>query len=90
MNTRDYVNRLLALGRRYGDLPIYGSAAWEALPTTDPRRFASVVAAAECWRLDGEPEAVKRRLAEEDWLVRYRIRTAGLDIHAALTERRGA
>jgi hypothetical protein len=90
MNTRDYVNRLLALGRRYGDLPIYGSAAWEALPTTDPRRFASVVRAAECWRTENEPEAVKRRLAEEDLLARYRVRAAGLDVHEALTERHSA
>lgn len=90
MNTRDYVDRLLKLGRRTGELPIYGSPEWEALPTTDPRRFASVVAAAECWRLDSEPEAVKRRLDEDDQLVRHRIRTAGLDVHDALTERRRA
>lgn len=88
MNTRDYVDRLLTLGRAEGDLPIYGSAAWEALPTADPRRFASVVRAAECWRLDASPEAVKQRLAEEDLLARYRVRAAGLDIHEALTEKR--
>jgi hypothetical protein len=77
----EFVTRLLDLGRRYGDIPIYGSDEWDQLVPADPRRFASVVRAAECWRLDGEPEAVRRRLAEDDWLVRYRIRQAGLDVH---------
>jgi hypothetical protein len=76
-----FVARLLDLGRRYGELPIYGSGEWERLPADDPRRFASVVRAAECWRLDSEPEAVRQRLAEDDWLVRYRVRAAGLDVH---------
>jgi Protein of unknown function (DUF2742) len=81
MTREEFVNRLLDLGRRHGDIPIYGSNEWEALDRDDPRRFASVVRAAEAWRLDGEPEAVRRRLEEDDWLVRYRIRQAGLDVH---------
>jgi Protein of unknown function (DUF2742) len=77
----EFVARLVELGWRHGELPIYGSPDWEALDAVDPRRFASVVRAAECWRLDGEPEAVRERLTENDWLVRYRVREGGLDVH---------
>ena len=81
MTRQEFVTRLLDLGRRHGEIPVYHSDDWESLDDLDPRRYASVVRAAECWRLDGEEEAVKRRLQEDDWLVRYRIRQAGLDIH---------
>ena len=78
-----FVARLLELGRRYGDIPIYGSPEWEALDDLDPRRFASVVRAAECWRRDGDEE-LHVRLDEElhvaDLLARWRVRMAGLDI----------
>jgi Protein of unknown function (DUF2742) len=78
---QELVRRMLDLGRECGDIPIYGSAEWEALDNLDPRRFASVVRAAEVWRREGDPDRIKQRLAEEDWLVRYRIRQAGLDVH---------
>ena len=81
MTRAEFVTRLLDLGRRHGEIPVYGSVQWETLDALDPRRFASVVRAAECWRLDGEPEAVRRRLDEEDVLVLLRVREAGLDVH---------
>lgn len=94
MNTEQFVNRLLQLGWRHGDLPIYGSPEWEALDNIDPRRFASVVRAAEAWRRDSTDQALKTRLKAEleeaDLLIRWRIRTAGLDVHAAHTERKAA
>jgi hypothetical protein len=77
---REYVRRLLGLGRRHGEIPVYGSPEWEALPPADPRKFAAVVRAAECWRLDGEPDAVRRRLADDDLLVRARVRLASYDV----------
>jgi len=81
MTRGEFVRRLLDLGRHQGPLPIYGSPEWDQLVPGDPRRFASVVRAAECWYLDGQPEAMRRRLDEDNWLVRYRIREAGLDVH---------
>jgi hypothetical protein len=84
----EFVVTLLRLGGQVGPIPTYGSPEWEQVPDGDPRRLAAVVRAAECWRLDSEPEAVRRRLVEDDWLVRYRIRAAGLDVHEALMERR--
>jgi hypothetical protein len=81
MTRGEFVTRLLDLGRRQGALPIYGSPEWEQLPADDPRKYASVVRAAECWYLDGQLEAMRRRLDEDNWLVRYRIREAGLDVH---------
>ena len=81
MTRQKFVTRLLDLGRRHGEIPVYASDEWETLDDLDPRRFASIVRAAECWRLDGEEEAVKRRLQEDDWLVQLRVREAGLDIH---------
>jgi hypothetical protein len=76
----EYVRRLLDLGRRHGEIPIYGSPEWEALDSIDPRRFAAVVRAAECWRLDSEPDAVRRRIAEDDLLAAVRIRLMSHDL----------
>jgi hypothetical protein len=85
----EFVTRPLDLGRRDGVIPIYGTDEWEALDPTDPRRIASMVRAAECWRQEGEPEAISARLIAEfevaDLLARYRVRTAGLDVHEAGT-----
>jgi hypothetical protein len=81
----EFVTTLIALGRSYGDIPLYGSAEWAALDRLDPRRFASVVRAAECWRLDGTDEVMRDRLADEladaDMFTRWRVREAGLDVH---------
>ncbi|HET6918358.1 MAG TPA: hypothetical protein VFI46_02715 [Jiangellaceae bacterium] len=64
--------------------PIYGSPDWEVLPANDARRFASVIRAAECWRLDGTNEAIRDRLLDElavaDLLARWRVRMAGHDV----------
>ena len=66
------------------DTPIYGSPEWEALPVADARRWASVIRAAECWRLDGTDEAIRDRLLDElavaDLLARWRVRMAGHDV----------
>lgn len=65
-------------------IPRYGSPEWDALPEMDPRRAASVVLAAECWRdycspaqvaldLLGEMEQadteLRRRIREASWAV---------------------
>jgi hypothetical protein len=80
----EFVTTLLALGRSYGDIPIYGSAEWAALDRLDPRRFASVVRAAECWRVEGTDEAIRARLLDElevaDLIARWRVRMAGHDV----------
>ncbi|HET6753777.1 MAG TPA: hypothetical protein VFH23_07480 [Jiangellaceae bacterium] len=84
MLRREFVRRLLALGESVGPLPLYGSDEWEQLPADDPRRFASVVRAAEAWRRDGEPDAIRARLLDEldvcDLLARWRVRMAGHDV----------
>jgi hypothetical protein len=69
------------------DTPIYGSPLWEALPATDARRFASLVRAAECWRLDGERDAIRDRiiteLAQNNWLTAWRLRRLSGDLSEA-------
>lgn len=45
------------------DFPQYGSREWQALHPDDPKRLASVLRDAECWRLQ------KIRQAEEEWLL---------------------
>jgi hypothetical protein len=86
----EFVNTLLDLGRSCGEIPLYGSPEWAELDRTDPRRFASVVAAAECWRQDGEPDRMRDRLLDElavaDLLARWRVRVAGLDVRHAIDD----
>jgi Protein of unknown function (DUF2742) len=86
--TRDeFARRMLDLGRRDSEIPIYGSDAWEALEDLHPRRFASVVRAAECWRLDGTDEAICARIEQElrdnDQLAAWRLRRLSGDLSAA-------
>jgi hypothetical protein len=87
MTRVEFVRRLLELGRRHGELPLYGSDEWEALPVDDPRRFASVIRAAECWRQEGEPDRVRRRLqqelAEQNWIAAWRLRRLSGDLSEA-------
>jgi hypothetical protein len=49
-----------------------------------PRATASIARAALRHLLDGRPDAIaeqlRRELAENDWLTRYRIRMAGVDV----------
>ncbi|MFE8011474.1 hypothetical protein ACFU3O_01900 [Streptomyces antibioticus] len=40
------------------DFPTYGSPEWRALHPDDPRRFAAVIDAAECWRKYGDEEGL--------------------------------
>jgi hypothetical protein len=93
MNRAEFVARLLHLGLQHGDIPIYGSTEWDALPTANPRRFASVVRAAEAWRLDGTDDAIREHaehqlaLAETiaEQIARARLRALSWD----LSRRRG-
>jgi hypothetical protein len=39
---------------RTGPIPRYGTADWHRLPYADPRRWAAVLIAAECWATDGD------------------------------------
>lgn len=90
MTRREFVARLLDLGRSCGEIPVYGSEEWDALDPVDPRRFAAVVVAAECWRQDGEPDRVRARLLDElavsELLARWRVRMAGLDVRQAVDD----
>lgn len=69
------------------DIPSYGSWAWSILPDQDPRRAASVIVAAECWRDHRSPQRVavdlRGQLAEEDAAVWRRIRETSWDVSAA-------
>ena len=47
-------------GRR---LPTYGSSTWGTLDA--PQRWASALVAAECWRIESDPEVIRARLAAE-------------------------
>jgi len=80
-----YVQPLIAAGYAVGDVPILGSPEWCRLDRRDPRSTASICRAALAWYGEGLPEIMaeqlRRELAESDWLVRYRIRQAGLDVH---------
>ncbi|TDD64784.1 DUF2742 domain-containing protein [Jiangella aurantiaca] len=83
MTAAEWAEALIAQGAAAGEIPLYGSDEWEALPDLDPRRVASVVRAAEVWRRDGEAEhlaaQLRMELAESDLLVRMRMELAELD-----------
>lgn len=40
--------------QRHGPLPTYGTDTWHALPYADPRRWAALILAAECWADTGD------------------------------------
>lgn len=67
-----------------GDIPIYGSPEWDALDDTDPRKVAACVRAAEAWRQDGEPDAIRAQvlddLAQIERYFAYRMRQASKDL----------
>jgi hypothetical protein len=91
MTRAEFAARLLNLGRRCGEIPVYGSAEWEALPNIDPRRFASTVRAAECWRLDGTDDAIRERVEHQllladtiaEQIAVARLRALSWDLSAA-------
>lgn len=70
-----------------GHLPLYGSAAWHDLPAGDPRRWAAVIVAAECWRDHRSPGRValdmRRALSEADALMTMRLKDAAVDVAQA-------
>ena len=53
--------------QQHGPVPRYGSDAWHRLDYADPRRWAAVIMAAECWAQDGDDIAgrIRRDLAWE-------------------------
>lgn len=69
-------------------VPVYGSPAFLALPSTSRVFVAAVVRAAECWRLHHTPQAVAGRLDEEARVVARRLRLASYDVADAYRERR--
>lgn len=78
------VERLRAVA---GTLPLYGSPEWDALADRDPRRWASVIVAAECWRDHRSPGRVsldmRRVLAEAETLHIARLKDAAVDVSQA-------
>lgn len=86
--TPEWSAKLIRLGHRKGVIPIYGSHEWHQLEPTDPRKFASVVRAAEAWRQDGTDEAIATRLhaefADNDRLAAWRLRQMSHDLSAGL------
>jgi hypothetical protein len=89
--------------RSRGPIPRYGDPDWHALPYADPRRWAAVLVAAECWARDGDqlPDrlhteladaaAASARLADEDFAqMAATVRhRAGAPTHLELAVRRG-
>jgi hypothetical protein len=75
-------------------LPLYRSPQYDALDPADARRYQSMRRAADAWWRDGQPDEIRRRLLAEldaaatlaDLLARWRVRTAGLDVHEAIED----
>lgn len=80
-------SRVRSVEASFGRLPIYDSAEWYALGPRDPRRWASVVRAAACWRTDSRLDKIAQRLDEEmarvDRLVLEHVRAASHDVSQA-------
>ncbi len=64
------------------DAPEYGSPAWCALRTTDPRRAAAIITAAEQWRRHASREAWLDHLLDEDPERWYAYVTADANAYA--------
>ncbi|MFE3635811.1 DUF2742 domain-containing protein [Streptomyces sp. NPDC059168] len=64
------------------DAPEYGSPAWCALRSTDPRRAAAIITAAEQWRRHASREAWLNHLLDEDPERWYAYVTADADAYA--------
>jgi hypothetical protein len=60
-----YAQRIIDAGCVVGQVPRYASAEFDALPSGDPRRHASVMIAAEAWRIYCSPERVADDMAVE-------------------------
>ncbi|GGM34849.1 hypothetical protein GCM10012275_02610 [Longimycelium tulufanense] len=71
------------LGR--GDRPpLYGSPEWEQLSSTDPRKWAGLLLAAECWRRFWHPDMAALRADWFDWDQRRRFRDTANTISAVM------
>lgn len=73
--------------RAHGPIPSFGSAEWDLLPAGDPRRWAAVIVAAECWRDHRSPQriadALRQEIADENAALYRRIRGASWDVAGA-------
>ena len=80
--------RVESVEATFGRLPIYGSREWWALEDDDPRRWASVIRAAACWRHESRLDVIDERMRAElervDQLVVERVRAASHDVAGAL------
>ena len=80
--------RLESVEATFGTIPLYASRSWWALPEDDPRRWASVVRAAACWRHESRLDVIDQRMQAElervDQLVVERMRSASHDVSSAL------
>jgi hypothetical protein len=69
------------------DVPIYRSDEYHSLALDDQRRWHSTIRAADCWWLDGQPEAIRRRLLDEiefnDRFAAWRVRMLSNDLSTA-------
>ena len=72
----------------FGTIPRYASRAWWALDPDDPRRWASVIRAAACWRHESRLDVIDERMQAElervDQLATERVRAASHDVSGAL------
>ncbi|MFE6742321.1 hypothetical protein [Streptomyces tubercidicus] len=64
------------------EAPAYGSPAWRALPSTDPRRAVALITSAEQWRRHTARETWLDHLADEDPEEWFRIVTADANAYA--------
>lgn len=64
---RAWASAHLQAARAHGHIPRYGEPDWHKLSPTDPRRWAAVIIAAECWAQDGDdiPARMRRELADQ-------------------------
>ena len=76
----DWASERIRAAREVGVIPDYGSTEWAELAARDPRRWASVIRAAEAWRDYRSPErAALDYRDEEDEFIR-RMRSASVDV----------
>ena len=80
-------HRISSVEGTLGRLPLYASREWWALDDDDPRRWASVIRAAACWRHESRLDVIDERMRAElervDQLVVERVRAASHDIAGA-------
>ena len=79
--------RIDSVTRTLGTIPLYAGREWWALDDDDPRRWASVIRAAACWRHESRLDVIDERMRAElervDQLVVERVRAASHDVSGA-------